>query len=108
MDALKTVCVDCGFHRFLSELPTSQPVGEVPTWVAEYRVVDTPELFRDFLAELKRQPRFCLDTETTDIDPLRASLVGIALSWEAGWRITCRYAGQSRAGFSIPTRCSKP
>ena len=84
VDALKTLCIECGFHRFLSELPAPQPAGEVQTWVADYRVVDTPELFGDFLTELKRQPRFCLDTETTDIDPLRASLVGIAVSWKAG------------------------
>ncbi|MGZ3353254.1 MAG: DNA polymerase I [Isosphaeraceae bacterium] len=84
VDALKTLCIESGFHRFMSELPASQPAGEVQTWVADYRVVDTPELFGDFLTELKRQPRFCLDTETTDIDPLRASLVGIAVSWKAG------------------------
>ena len=46
--------------------------------------MDTPELFREFLAELARQPRFCIDTETTDIDPLRASLVGLSVSWKAG------------------------
>ena len=84
VDALKALCIECGFHRFLSELPTAQPAGEVETWAADYRVVDTPELFQDFLTELKRQPRFCIDTETTAIDPLQASLVGIAVSWQAG------------------------
>ena len=47
-------------------------------WEADYHVVDTPELFQAFLAELKRQPRFCIDTETTALDPLRAELVGLS------------------------------
>ena len=38
----------------------------------------------EFLVELKRQPRFCIDTETTAIDPLRADLVGLSFSWKAG------------------------
>ncbi len=84
VDALKSLCVESGFHRFISELPASGPAAEADHWVADYRVVDTPELFRDFLIGLQRQTRFCIDTETTDIDPLRASLVGIAVSWTAG------------------------
>ena len=37
-----------------------------------------------FLDELRRQPRFCIDTETTAIDPLRAELVGLSFCWQAG------------------------
>jgi DNA polymerase I len=81
--ALKALCTECGFHRFLDELGASEP-GEAAVWEAVYHVVDTPDLFQAFLAELKRQPRFCIDTETTDLDPLRASLVGLAVSWKAG------------------------
>jgi len=72
--ALRALCQECGFHRFLEEIvDTSEPV-EIP-WEAEYRTVDTPEALRDFAAELARQPRFCLDTETTALDPLSAALV---------------------------------
>ena len=53
-------------------------------WKAEYKTIDTPEAFAAFTAELGRQERFCIDTETTALDPLRASLVGIAVSWKAG------------------------
>ena len=52
--------------------------------MADYRLVDTPESFAAFLAELKVQPRFCVDTETTAIDPLRAELVGLSFSWKEG------------------------
>ena len=51
VDALKELCIECGFHRFLSELPAAQPAAEVQAWVADYRIVDTPELFQDFLSD---------------------------------------------------------
>ncbi len=81
--ALKALCIECGFHRFLAELPSEEKEAE-DAWKADYRVVDTPELFQKFLSELGRQPRFCMDTETTAVDPLRADLVGLSFSWEEG------------------------
>ncbi|MGO9598043.1 MAG: DNA polymerase I [Isosphaeraceae bacterium] len=85
LPALKALCVECGFHRFITELGASEPPAPAAEkWTVDYRLVDSPELFSEFLAELKRQPRFCIDTETTALDPLRASLVGLALSWKPG------------------------
>ncbi|MBX2829217.1 MAG: DNA polymerase I, partial [Flavobacteriaceae bacterium] len=37
-----------------------------------------------FLADLMKQTSVCFDTETTGLDPIKAELVGIAFSWEAG------------------------
>ncbi len=37
-----------------------------------------------FIKNLMNQTSVCFDTETTSIDPLKAELVGIAFSWEAG------------------------
>jgi DNA polymerase-1 len=122
--ALKALCIECGFHRFLTdlanqerggaspakgrgaELPGLFDAGETtapgpksedqaagpsasadvprPPWKHDYRNVDTPEAFRVFLEELRRQPKFCLDTETTALDPLRADLVGLSFAWEEG------------------------
>ncbi len=81
--AFKALCIECGFHRFLSE---SGPDPEKPavSWVADYETVDTPEAFQKFLAELSAQPRFCFDTETTSVDALRADLVGLSFSWKSG------------------------
>ena len=80
--ALKELCIECGFHRFLAEVPDEKVEG--PAWEADYRVVDTLETLETFLAELKRQPKFCLDTETTALDPLRADLVGLSFAWKSG------------------------
>src|SRR5262249_32357444 len=62
--------------------PAAQEAGS--NWVAEYRLIDTPESFGTFLDELGRQPRFCIDTETTSLDPLRADLVGLSFCWKEG------------------------
>ncbi len=82
LKALQEICFECGFHGFLRELGPSEKEPEA-AWERDYTVVDTPESFRSFMAELRQQRRFCIDTETTDLDPLRASLVGISVSWEA-------------------------
>jgi DNA polymerase-1 len=84
LPSLRALCVECGFHRFLDELAASQPGTVSDSWTSEARVIDTPELFQSFLQELREQPRFCLDTETTDLNPLFASLVGLAFCWKAG------------------------
>jgi DNA polymerase-1 len=90
VDALRKLCFECGFHGFLNELPAgaapAAPAGPspAPSWQAVYRTIDTPELLASLLSDLTRQPSFCIDTETTALDPLRAELVGISLSWKAG------------------------
>jgi DNA polymerase-1 len=81
--ALKALCIECGFHRFLAELPPDEKAPP-PPWKDDYRCVDTPEALAAFVAELERQPKFCLDTETTSSEPLRADLVGLSFSWEEG------------------------
>jgi DNA polymerase I len=44
-------------------------------------LVDTPEAFEAFLAELRQQKWFSLDTETTDVRPRWAKLVGMSFAW---------------------------
>jgi DNA polymerase-1 len=84
---LNALCTECGFHRFRDELGPQQ--GELPlkpesTWQAVYHTIDTPERFASFIDDLKREAKFCIDTETTAIDPLRAEVVGVSVCWKAG------------------------
>ncbi|WP_165245726.1 DNA polymerase I [Paludisphaera soli] len=84
---LRELCLECGFHRFVAELAEAkgaEPAVAKVEWVARYSTIDTPEAFQKFLGELRKQERFCIDTETTSINPLLSSLVGIAVSWKAG------------------------
>jgi DNA polymerase-1 len=81
--ALKALCVECGFHRFLDEIADPK-APETPWDYSRYRTIDTPEALAELAATLRTLDRFALDTETTALDPLHADLVGISLSWQAG------------------------
>ena len=60
-----------------------EPAPTADDWKGDYTLVDTPEAFDSFLAELTAQPRFVFDLETTGLDPLRCDIVGYAFSWQA-------------------------
>ncbi len=51
-------------------------------WPHTYRLVRTAKDFTAFLRQLKKQPRFAIDLETTGLDPHSADVVGIAVSWQ--------------------------
>lgn len=69
------------------------------SWDATYHLVDTPEKFAGFLAELNKQDRFALDLATTSPTPRRAELVGLAFCWRAGeaWYLPVRAPESERA-----------
>jgi DNA polymerase-1 len=60
------------------------PTETLKTRPHEYKLINTPELLADFATELSKQKFFAIDTETTGLDSMRASLVGISACWEAG------------------------
>jgi len=84
--AFRALCVECGFHQFLNEVGPDPDAKPEPAaeWVADYRTVDTPEAFAAFLDDLRAQPRYCFDTETTSTDPQNAELVGLSFCWREG------------------------
>ena len=47
----------------------------------DYQLLDTEDKRRVFLQIIKTKDFFCLDTETTDIDPIKAELVGMSFSY---------------------------
>ena len=60
----------------------AQPV--VPAITRRWEVIDTPEALATFVEQLTQQPRFCLDLETTGLDPRSSRIVGWAFCWEPG------------------------
>ncbi len=50
----------------------------------DYTLVDDETTWQKFLEELKEQGVFAVDTETTDLDPWKAKLLGLSFSWKAG------------------------
>ena len=99
---------ELGFARLLGQMGFSSPERQIQTQLKKavavggsisattsehnYQLIDTPEKFDSFLAELKKQKSFAIDTESTSIFPMRADLVGISFSW------------QPKTGFYIPVR----
>jgi len=57
--------------------PKSQAAGQ-----ANYQLIDTEKKFDDFLAKLKNQKIFALDTETSGLDPFNTELLGISFCWQ--------------------------
>ncbi|MFV2070593.1 MAG: 5'-3' exonuclease H3TH domain-containing protein, partial [Pirellulales bacterium] len=75
---------DFGFRSFMERIDRLQPGEQQTTWQAEYTLVDTPDKLADFLRQLKQQSRISVDTETTDVRPRWAELVGISFAWHDG------------------------
>jgi len=49
----------------------------------EYETILTEEKFQEWLSKLKHAKEFCIDTETTGLDYMEASIVGISFAVEA-------------------------
>jgi DNA polymerase-1 len=69
-----------------------EPEAPAPVWEATYHLVDTPEKFAEFEKQLRQQRRIAVDLETTSLEPRRAEIVGVAVSWQKGeaWYLALR------------------
>lgn len=81
------LCHEFGFQSLGEKLirlsSGESPPPETP-WEADYRAITTPEAWKSFLADLKKQKRISVDTETTHINPRWAELVGLSFCWSEG------------------------
>lgn len=78
---------DFGFRRYANEMETELAQGQIQEageQSREWTKVDNEEKFTQFLSELNLQRKFCVDLETTSVDPLQADIVGWAFCWESG------------------------
>ncbi|MEI8379476.1 MAG: DNA polymerase I [Planctomycetota bacterium] len=62
----------------------TEKVELLPAAPRRWEIVDTPEKLGKFLTQLRQQTKFCLDLETTDLDPRSAQIVGWAICWKPG------------------------
>lgn len=78
LEKLKPFYQEMGFLSLLKDLG-----GEAPPAQEEeccYTLVNDEKAFTELMQELSQKKEICIDTETTDIHPLRAGLVGIGFS----------------------------
>ena len=59
-----------------------EPVTVLDKKEVDYGIVRSKKELETFAKELASKERFAFDTETTSTDPMYASLVGLAFSWE--------------------------
>lgn len=106
-DQVVSLFRELGFKSLLSKLPedaANTPAKKKQASIdlnqpfipksngATYTLVHTPEAFKTFLAELKKQKVFAIDTETTDLNPWTSKLLGLSFSWRAehGWYVVAK------------------
>lgn len=76
---------DFGFRRYADEMRSADSAARIKDardTERKWKTVDTPEKFNSFLESLKEQTRFCMDLETTSLNPMEADIVGWAFCWE--------------------------
>lgn len=72
-----------GNHDDVTTVSDDAPTMETSANLA-YNLVDTDEKFDAFLAEMKQQKAFAVDTETDDLGAMKSNLVGLSFSWKEG------------------------
>ncbi|MBK6266785.1 DNA polymerase I [Marivirga sp. S37H4] len=68
----------------LSEAEPAKEKMNILNTVHNYHLIDTAELRKDLIYYLSIQDEFCFDTETTNLEPTDAELVGLAFAYVAG------------------------
>ena len=80
-----SITLDDALSPLTSSAPrpsTLHPQPSLPP--RHWEVIETTEALAAFVDQLRQQPRFCLDLETTGLDPRSARIVGWAFCWQAG------------------------
>jgi DNA polymerase-1 len=86
-EELKEFYASMNFNSLIKELEqaTSETSSQKQTpEEVQYTLVDDESAFQELLNRLKKEKEICFDTETTDIHPLAAELVGIGFAVKPG------------------------
>ncbi len=80
--ALRELFRELEFERLEASLPQDEVVSAELD--QDYRIIRTEAELNALLDEMRAAGRFAVDTETTDLDPMRAKLVGISFCAKSG------------------------
>lgn len=83
-EAVQDLCREFGFKTLADRLGKLTVQDAPEAWQADYRTIATLEQLTVLVAEMSRQKRIVLDTETTSINPRFAEIVGYSFAWEPG------------------------
>ncbi|MDQ3388423.1 MAG: DNA polymerase, partial [Gemmatimonadota bacterium] len=80
---LKEIFLELDFHSLVRD-HTGPAEEKARTLESEYRLLSSADEVREVVARARALGRVAVDTETTSLDPMRAELVGVALSLQPG------------------------
>jgi DNA polymerase I len=82
---LRELFVELEFRSLIDRFSDADPGSAGPgAEEADYRALETPDEVAEAVARIREAGVVSVDTETTSLEPMRAVLVGISLSWEPG------------------------
>lgn len=98
-EALRRVFMDLEFHSLVREMtgPAEAAVEEA----RDYRLVDTVDGVHALVARIREAGFVSLDAETTDLDPMRADLVGLSLALVPGEAFYLPFGHRSPATLEL-------
>lgn len=83
-EGLRKIYTELEFRQWLDEFkPNEEPVAAEPV-SREYELVTTEQHLDRWITKLREAGRFVFDTETTSLDYMKASLVGVSFAVEEG------------------------
>jgi DNA polymerase I len=81
--------------------------SSTPAPAADYHIVDTPQEFDVLVRQLAEQEQFSIDTETTDVLPRSAEIVGYSFAWKPGQAFYVPVRGPEGAKVLDPATVAK-
>lgn len=102
-ERLRALFTELEFRRFLAQIEQPEPDQKLPTSERTdadgYETVRTPQELDQVVQAVQAAGTFCLDTETTSLNPLDAELVGVSLAIEEGraWYIPVGHSSDDAA-----------
>ena len=82
-EKLRELFVRYQFRSHLKALEEETGGAPAPN-PADYRTITSPAELQEVAASIRSAGFFCVDLETTSLDPKKAGIVGVCLSWEEG------------------------
>ena len=67
------------FHSLLDRFSTTKEKT-----IVNYEFIDDEDKLKKLIAQLETCSNFTIDLETTDVDPMKAEIVGFSFSWQEG------------------------
>jgi DNA polymerase-1 len=96
LERLRKICGELEFYSLMERFSESDDESRSPQDSADYRVLEHTSELREAVASAREAGRVSIETFTTSMEPVRTTLVGVALSWSEG------------AGVYVPLRHEPP